>query len=131
MRTEVIDYINTLPLGGFLLTQELPWTQDGAPLYLKNLKKIYVGVMERTQDTIVSTLNGLYISADINTVSIYFACDAKQLPSNYDTLIDDLSGVKGITTIDGVYRRDIEISTSMESDLLVTQLQVRFTKLST
>ena len=46
MRTEVLDYINSLALGGFLLTQELPWEADGTALYVKNLKKIYVDVPE-------------------------------------------------------------------------------------
>jgi len=131
MRTEVLDYINSLALGGFLLTQELPWEADGSPLYVKNLKKIYVDVPEYQNEPIIQTLNGININNEITIIRIYFACDAKQLPTNYETLISDLKLAKDITSIDGIQRRQCDIVTSMEGDALVSQLEIRFTKLST
>jgi hypothetical protein len=130
MRTEVIDYISSIGLGGFFLTQELPWDSDGNPLYLKNPKKIYVGVTEYSTDPLIQTLDSLTINNETTSVGIFFACDAKQLPSNYDALVSDLRAVRNIA-IDGVQTRTVEITTEFEADLLVTQLEVRFTKLST
>lgn len=131
MRQEVIDYINTLSLGGFLLSTEYPFEESGTPLYLKNLKKIYVGVKERSNQALVTALNGLSINTDLSIIRIYFSCDAKQLPSNYETLVDDLVLAKDITSIDGIYRREVEVSNEIQSDVLVTEIQVRFTKIST
>lgn len=130
MRTEVLDYINTLSLGGFYVTEELPWDSDGNPLYLKNPKKIYVDTTEYTTDPLIQTLDALTINNETATVRIYFACDAKQLPSNYDTLVSDLRAVKNIA-VDGVQNRTVTLATDFKSDLLVTRLEVRFTKLST
>jgi hypothetical protein len=131
MRQEVIDYINTLALGGFLLSQELPWESDGTTLYVKNLKKIYVDVPEYQNEPIIQTLNGININNETTVIRIYFACDAKQIPSNYETLISDLKAAKDITSIEGIQRRQCDVNTEMESDVLVTILEIRFTKLST
>lgn len=126
MRQELIDYINTLSLGGFLLSSEIPWEDGGVPLYIKNLKKIYVGLTEKTEESVVRTLDALQISAKVSIVRIFFACDAKQIPSNYETLVDDLLDAKNIT-IDGVTRRESDVTTSTQADILVTELQIRFT----
>lgn len=131
MRTEVLDYINTLSLGGFLVSQELPWESDGNALYIKNLKKIYVGVTEYQNEPIIQTLDGTNINNEVTVIRIYFACDAKQLPSNYDTLVSDLKLAKDITTIDSVQRRQVDVTTDLQADILVTALELRFTKLST
>lgn len=131
MRQEIIDYINTLALGGFLLTTEYPFEESGTPLYLKNLKKIYVGVKERSDEPLIAALNGLTINTDLSIIRIYFSCDAKQLPSNYEALVDDLVLAKDITSIDGIYRRQSVVTTNIQSDILVTEIEVRFTKIST
>lgn len=126
MRQEIIDYINTLSLGGFLLSAEIPWEQDGVPLYLKNLKKIYVGLTEKTEEAVVRTLDALQISAKVSIVRIYFACDAKLIPSNYETLVDDLLAAKDIE-LGGIFRRESDVTTSTQGDILITELQIRFT----
>jgi hypothetical protein len=132
MRAEILDYINTLSLGGFLLSQEYPWIDSGTTtLYIKNPKKIYVDAIEYSNEPFIQTLNSVNINNETSTVRIYFACDAKQIPSNYDTLVSDIKAAKDITTIDGIQRRQVDVTTAMESDLLVTTVELRFTKLST
>lgn len=132
MRQEILDYINTLSLGGFLLTQELPWIDSGTTaLYLKNLKKIYVDIAQFENQPIIQTLNSVNINNETTIVRIYFACDAKQLPTNYDELVQDLKSAKDITTVDAIQRREVNVETVMESDMLVTTVEVRFTRIST
>lgn len=130
MRAEVLDYINSLSLGTFIPTQELPWDSDGTPLYLKNPKKVYVDVTEYTSEPVVVTLDSLRIHNEVSTVRVYFACDAKVLPSNYDEVVRDLRGVKDMT-YDEVNNRVVNVTTSFQADMLVTELEIRFTKLST
>ena len=131
MRQEVIDYINTLPLGGYLLSEENPWSDNDVPLYIKNLKKIYVDDAEFVSEPLISTLGTLHINEETTSVRIYLANDAKTVPSNYQELITDLKAVKNITTIDGVAKREVDVQINYQNDVMVTELEVRFIKLST
>ena len=129
MRQDIIDYINTLSLGSFILSQELPWTDSGLALYLKNVKRIYVDNTIYAKEPLIQTFDGS-IDSDVSTVRVYFSADAKQLPSNYDDVISNLRAVKNISLSDGTYRREVNVDTTFENDLLVTELEYRFTKLT-
>jgi len=130
MRTEIIEYLDDQNLGGFLLSRELPWSSSGEPLYTKNAKKIYVDKTQYSTDPLISTLDGLNITNTIFTVRLYFSNDAKQLPPSYDDLITTLRAAKDTTNITGVSRRDVTVSSTFEEDVLVTELEYRFTKLT-
>ena len=131
MREQIRDYISTLNLGGFFLSQEVPWSENANPLYLKNPKRIYVDIDQIETDPFIQTLSGLTISNQVNVIRLYFSTDAKQVPSNYDDIVESLRKGKDITTIQGVNRRECLVTTSFENDMLVTELEYRFTKLST
>lgn len=126
MRQAIWDHIDALSKGTFTLTNELPWDSSGAPLYLKNIKRIYVNVDQVTEELVYATLNGVCINSEITTVTVYFACDAKQLPSNYETLVSDIKLGKATTDITGVSRRECDVTTSFEADILVTEIEFRF-----
>jgi hypothetical protein len=130
MRQEVIDYLQGLNLGTFTVSTELPWTDNTIPLYVKNLKKIYVGVDEFTVNPIIITLNGLNITEDVNTVRIYFANDAKQIPPNYEDVVSQMRTVKNINTTTGFNRRECDVITTFDSDKLITELEIRFIKIT-
>lgn len=130
MRQEVLDYINSLALGGYLLSEESPWRDNAIPLYIKNLKKIYVDNVEYLSEPLIATLGTLSINQQTRTIRIYFANDAKTLPSNYDTLVEDLITVKNIDLADGTNRREADVRVSYENDVMVTEIEIRFTKLS-
>jgi len=131
MRDEIRTYIGTLNLGGFLLSQEVPWSENGNPLYLKNPKRIYVDVDQIDTEPFIQTLGAVTISNQVNVVRLIFSTDAKQVPSNYGDIVESLRKGKDISTIKGVNRRECSVSTSFENDMLVTELEYRFTKLST
>lgn len=130
MRAEVLDYIGGLNLGGFILSQELPWEESGNPLYLKNLKKIYVDVVAYNTEPLIRTFSS-YINNETSTVRIYFSCDAKQLPPNYDDVVTDLKTVKDLTALEGFQSRLANVSTDLVNDILSTTVEVTFTKIST
>lgn len=129
MRQELLDYIGNLTLGTFGLSQELPYDSSGVPLYMRNVKKLYVDLAQYNDDTLIKTLDGAHVYNEITSVKVYFTADAKQLPANYDTVIVALKGAKDADTITGANRRECLVSTSFEEDLLVTELEYRFTKL--
>lgn len=130
MREQILDYLNTLNLGSILISQELPWDDNGVELYLKNPKRIYVDITRYSVEPLITTLDGLSIDTDVSTVGLYFSNDAKQLPANYDTVVSELRTAKDIALTDGTYRRTCDVSTDFNNDMLVTQLEYRFTKLS-
>jgi hypothetical protein len=130
MRQEIIDYLSGINLGSFTLSQEMPWISSDQPLYLKNLKKIYVDRTQYSTEILIPTLNGHDVSADTTTVRLFFATDAKQVSPDYDDVVTDLRAAKDADTITGVNRRDCLVSSTFEGDLLVTELEYRFTKIT-
>jgi len=129
MRQEVIDYCQSISLGSFTVSSEIPFDDSGVPLYLKNVKRIYVDLPQYATDRLVSALDGLTVSNELATVRVVFSADAKSLPANYETLVSDLRLARDIA-LDGVYRREVDVKTDFEQDMLVTELELRFTKLT-
>jgi len=129
MREEILNYIRSQNLGVFTTTTELPWSENDIPLYIKNLKKVYVGQEQVELEPLVTTLNAINIHSEVSSVTVYLACDAKQTPPNLSDVVNAIRDAKDSVVIDGVRRRDCLISTEFEGDVLVTELEFRFTKL--
>ena len=55
MRSELLSAITAAvsTLTQFAVSQELPWSQNGTPLFRKNLKKIYVDQSHQEQTTLI------------------------------------------------------------------------------
>jgi len=130
MRTEILDFIRDINPGGFFVTEELPWSESGLALYLKNLKRVYVDVEQTETEDFLTAFSGLTIQTRIHIVRVFFATDAKTLPPNYEDFVTALTRVNDIA-VEGYHRRLIDISTTIENDVLVTELEYRFTKLLT
>lgn len=115
MRTNLLNAITTATstLTQFAVTQELPWSQNGDPLYLKNMKKIYVDNATVEQTTIILTLDKAR-SVDENTYTclVYFAVDAKNPPSQTQLILDKILGCKDKTGL---------LSFDDESDFTIEQ----------
>jgi hypothetical protein len=130
MRTEIIDYVQGLNLGTFTVSTELPYTESGQAMYVKNPKRIYVDEEQITSEPILQALDGLTVVDEEASVTIFFSVDSKLLPANYEAVLTALKGAKDITTIDGVIRRELDVSTGYDGDLLVTELEIRFNKIT-
>ena len=65
------------------------------------------------------------------SVTIYFSCDSKSLPANYEAVVTALKAARNITTVDNIFRRELDVSTGYDGDLLVTELAIRFNKIIT
>lgn len=130
MRQAVIDYLQGENLGSFTIANEVPWQESGTDLYLKNLKKIYIDVDAFTTEPVITTFSGLYLNNETTVVRVYFANDAKQIPSNYDEVVGLIKAAKEISSAQGFTRREAEVSTSYESDRLVTEIELRYIKLT-
>jgi hypothetical protein len=131
MREELLDYLQSENLGVFTVTRELPWDDNGVALYLKNLKKIYASPESQETVPIFQGMDGSEVSTDVTTVTVYFANDAKQTPPNLDEIITAIKAAKDIDTIDGIFRREVTTSKGFEADVLVNELEFRFSKITT
>jgi len=134
MRTAIYDYIDSLSsttMGTYSLTTELPWDQNGNPLYINNLKRIYVDVDQIVQESGVNTLGFPGTVDEITTIRVYFVNDAKQLPSNYESLVTAIKDARLTTDISGVINRLCQVSTNYEADKLITTFEFSFRKLIT
>jgi hypothetical protein len=130
MRTEILNFLQSQSLGTFIVSREQPWSENGLPLYLKNLKRVYVSQASLDNVPLFPTLDGLDIPSEVTTVTVYLACDAKQTPPDLDQAINVVKQAKNISTIQGVNRRECSVTSTYDNDVLVTELEFRFTKLT-
>ena len=130
MRTEIYNYIKGLALGTFKLSDERPFDAGAVALYLKNMKTIYVDQAQTVHETVVATLDGFNINAETTSVRVYFSTDAKQLPSNYSSLVTSIKSGRNASTIQGVNRREVDVTTTYDEDKMVTEFEFRFTILT-
>jgi hypothetical protein len=130
MRNDIVAYIKTLSLGTFTFSEELPRSETGQPLYIKNPKRIYVDIEQYGEDVLVQALDGLDVHTESTTVSVFFTADAKSLPTNYNTLVSNLKLGKNVNTTDGYNTRTVNVETEFEDDLLITRIDFTFSKIT-
>jgi hypothetical protein len=130
MRQEFIDYFKGLKLKNFKVSDELPFSNSDRTVYIKNPKAIYTGLEQKTQEQLIPVLGNHGVFQEVHSVSVFFTTDAKTLPSDYQTVVDSLKSGKDITTTEMYFKREVDSTTSFEGDLMVTQLDFRFSKLT-
>lgn len=130
MRQAIIDGISALSLGTFAVSSDLPWDAAGTPLYQKNFKVFYVDEPDSEESTLINVLNGSgALATKTTTISVFVTVDAKQKPSNYDSLMDSVRDVKMTTEITGVRSRECDVITTFEADSMLTEFVFRFTEM--
>jgi hypothetical protein len=133
MRTPILDYLkaNKKHLAPLMISDNLPWEDNGGALYHHNKKHIYVDTPQTSQTPIADALNGAGYVDEVTTVSVYFVSDAKQPLSNYDALCEIIKGARtGIDTT-GYIQKLVQVSSNYNVDALVTQFDFSFRKLLT
>jgi len=130
MRQELKDYIVALKLKNFKVSDELPFSNSGTAMFLKNPKTIYVEEDQYAEEPLVQALNGVDINSEVTTVRVYFSTDAKQQPSNYALAVSSIKAWKYQAENMIYNRKECDITTEYENDLQTTELEFRFTKIS-
>jgi len=126
MRTELLTAITsaTSTLTQFAVSSELPWEQNGTPLYRKNMKKIYVD-RERMEETIMfPTLSGPEVFQNDLITEVYLAVDAKNPPSQLDSAITKILSAKANT---GIINFGVESDYTLEKqeDVMIYTFEFR------
>ena len=131
MRDEILDYLKGLKLKNFNISDELPFSNSGTAMYLKNVKRVFVDLEQVTNEPFIQLLGSYNVDSELHSVRLYFSTDAKQLPSDYSQTVSDIRLAKGVTTAENYFRREVNSQTSFENDLMITEFEFRFTKLTT
>jgi hypothetical protein len=130
MRTEILTYLRGLALGTFNVSDELPRDEGGVSLQQKNPKTIYVDVEQFEDAPLIQTLDGLGLHAHTTTVSVEFVVDAKNPPANYSSLVNSIMGAKDLNSSTEFFNsREAEVTTSTETDMLTTTVDLNYVKL--
>lgn len=129
MRNTMIEALRGLDLGSYSVSTELPWNSSGQSLALRNPRVIYVGERQTEEDTVLPTFGGHGLSTRIRTLMVMFANDAKQKPQNYDDLSDQIHALRATLDVGPVYSRDVEVTTTFENDMMLTEFEFQFTEL--
>lgn len=128
MRQDLLNYFKELKLKNFKVSSELPFV-NGTSLYLKNAKTVYADLTQRTNEQVLAVLGNHGVFQEVQTVSVFFATDAKNLPSDYDQVVTLIRAGKNVENGEPFFKREVDTITSFEGDLLVTTFEFRFTKL--
>ena len=129
MRAEVLAYLATLDLGSYRLAQELPFSNSGISLPVKNVKRVYVDRPQVTAEPFIRVLGGRNVDNEIQTVRVTFANDSKNQPPDYEVVVQKIKGAKEQAALPEHYERVARVETEFEGDLQVTTIELEFTKL--
>lgn len=132
MRTQLLGAITTAisTLTQFAVSQELPWEQNGTPLYLKNMKKVYVDRERMEQTTLIPTLDGVDVFQNDLICEVYVACDGKNTPSQLDNLISKILGAKNSTGVVN-FGAESDYTLDKQEDVLIYTFEFRLNQATT
>jgi len=131
MRTNIFNYINNLNLGSFKLSSKLPWDDNGQGLYHHNKKHIYVDQDQTSQNSLINTFAGPTVVEEETLVTVYFVNDAKQIPTEYDSLVASIKQAVGVDATGPWISRSVNIDKTYEQDSVLTKLEFSFKKILT
>ena len=126
MRAELLSAITTATstLTQFAVATELPWEQNGTPLFRKNMKKIYVD-RERTEESVMfPLLNGRDIYQDDLICEVYLAVDAKNPPSQLDSVVTQILSCKNTANVVS-FGSEADYVIDKQEDVLVYTFEFR------
>ena len=132
MRTELLSAITTAisTLTQFAVSSELPWSQNGTPLYRKNMKKIYVDRERLEQSTLIPCLNGGDVFQNDLITEVYLAVDAKNTPSQLDNLITKILASKDSTGVVN-FGSESDYTMDKQEDVLIYTFEFRLNQATT
>jgi hypothetical protein len=126
MRAQLLTALTTATSALAIKTaSELPWNNAGQPLYLKNLKRLYLDETQVEQTELIPVLPG-YQGVDQNsqTVRGYFAVDAKNQPSGLGTAIAAILNAKNSIGIAN-FKVESDYTTEIQDDIIIYTVEYR------
>ena len=131
MRSELLSAITSAisGLNQFAVAQELPWEQNGQPLYRKNMKRIYVDRERQEQTTLIPVLSGNDVYQNDLISEVFLAVDAKNTPSQLDSVITAILNCKNLNIINFGVESDYTVD--KQEDVLIYTFEFRLNQATT
>jgi hypothetical protein len=126
MRSELISAITTAisTLTQFAVSSELPWDQNGTPLYRKNMKRVYVDQEYRVENVMIPVLTFDNIMEDEIKTNVYLAVDAKNTPSQLNSLVTKILSTKDSLGIVN-FSTESDYTADKQEDVLIYSFEFR------
>ena len=107
------------------LSTELPWETGENPLYLQNMKTVYVDEEQIDVEQLYRTLDQSNVNSTVTTVNAYLSVDAKNQLSDINTVVANilLARNKIISTTDS----SSDYETETEGDVITYTFEYNFT----
>lgn len=125
MRSQILTYLTANLTGSIKPSQELPWSEGNNPLYLKNMKRVYLDEPNTEVDELVPTFESDVLQK-ITTVRGFLAVDAKNRNADLDTALTTLAAAKDVNTITDSFRKEFDYTTSIDGAVIVYEFEYRF-----
>jgi hypothetical protein len=126
MRTQLLAYLTTNLTGSIKTSQELPWTEGGQRLDLKNMRRVYLDEPTKEQAQLLAMIGEDDINQTITRVRGYLTVDAKARNSDLDAALTTLAQAKSVTTITDSFRKEFDYTTTVDADRITYELEYRF-----
>ena len=126
MRAQLLTYLTTNLTGTIKTSQELPFEESGAALYIKNMRRVYLDEPTVEQDELMPTLDDTAINKNITTVRGYLTVDAKNRNADLTTAINTLASARSVATITNAFRKEFDYTTSIDADRITYEFEYRF-----
>jgi hypothetical protein len=123
MRAELLAYLTVNLSGSIKTSQELPFEEGGNPLYLKNIKRVYIDEPFTEVDRLFGGLDGLEINQKITIVRAYLVVDAKNRNSDLDQALALMEQAKA--QIDS-FRKEFTYTTTIDGSTTIFEFEYRF-----
>jgi hypothetical protein len=132
MRTELLTAITTAisTLTQFAVSSELPWEQNGTPLYRKNMKRVYVGPDELTQSSLIPTLDHANVLQNTTVNQVFVSVDAKNNPTQLPELISQVLSARDKTGIVN-FVTEADYTQERSEDVLTLTFEFRLNAITT
>ena len=127
---------NTLAGGGVvsedysLEANELPWTASGEPLYVKNMRVVYVSDEDEAKVQLYRTLDQGAVYQTETVVQAFLTEDAKNIKANNPTVIENMLNAKSVVNTANGYNVQIAESgyeQEIEGDTITYTFEYTFT----
>lgn len=126
MRSAILAYLTANLTNAISVSQELPFEQGGNPLYLKNMRRVYVDEPFTEQDQLVPVLNGVDINQSITRIRAYLAVDAKNRNVDLDSAITTLANARLGANIPNSFRKEFDYTTTLDNDRVIYEFEYRY-----
>ena len=128
-RTSLISQltVNLASHTGFNVSNNLPYNNNGEPLYNTNKKTVYVGEADQTVIELVPTLRPGLVQATAYSIPAYVTVDAKTLPSDMNTVVANC--LSAISVIANTYVKEASVTTEITDDYITYSFEYNFSKI--